>query len=60
MKLFCEVNHIDEILVKCLIIQILKTLNGVYKINYYLLTQRAINYLFNIKNIVIVKGKSLM
>jgi hypothetical protein len=53
MKLFCEVNHIDEILVKCLIFQILKTLNGVCKINYYLLTQRDINYLFNIKNIVI-------
>jgi len=42
MKLFCEVNHIDEILVKCLIIQILKTLNNVYKINNYLLILKEI------------------
>ena len=42
MKLFCEVNHIDEILVKCLIFQILKTLNNVYKINNYLLILKEI------------------
>ncbi len=52
MKLFCKLNHINEILVKCLIIQILKTLNNVYKISNYLLTQRDINYLFNIKTFV--------
>ena len=51
MKLFCKLNHIDEILVKYLIIQVLKTLNNVYKINNYFLSQREKNYLFNITNI---------
>ena len=52
MKLICEVNHFDEILVKCLTMQIWKTLYYVYKINKYLLTQRDINHSSNIKNIV--------
>ena len=51
MNLFCEYNKINENLKKYLVIRILETLNNIYKMNNYRLTQREVEYLINIKKI---------
>ena len=51
MNLFCEYNKINENLKKYLVIRILETLNNIYKMNNYGLTQREVEYLINIKKI---------
>ena len=51
MNLFCEYNKINDYLKKFLVIRILESLNNIYKMNNYRLTQRELDYLINIKNI---------
>ena len=49
-KLFCEINSIDEKLIKPLIIKSLSTLNTIYQVVNSKLDQQQIELLKKIKN----------
>ena len=51
IKLFCEINSLDEKLIKPLIIKSLSTLNTIYQIMNSILDKEQINLLKHIKNI---------
>ena len=51
IKLFCEINSVDEELIKPLIIKSLSTINTIYQIMNTKLDDEQINILKNIKNI---------
>ena len=51
IKLFCEINSVDEKLIKPLIIKSLTTLNTIYQVMNSKLDENQIGVLKNIKNL---------
>ena len=50
VKLFCEINHIDETLIKPIIIKALQAINSIYKAMNYNLSTNDKHELFHIKD----------